>query len=107
MRDIALTLLADYYEVEIKSVEIQIYPPPMKKARFVGYDGQILGPTFIQNKGEEAIVRFINRRLDQCAKRCETCTDFTHLPLDGDRSSSIHLHGSYSRSPFDGYADDV
>src|ERR1700760_3101033 len=75
-----------YYEIEIKPVEIQIYPPPLKKARFVGYDGVIPGPTFIQNKGEEAIVRFINH---------------------GDRSSSIHLHGSYSRAPFDGYADDV
>ncbi|KAF2999037.1 hypothetical protein E8E13_008447 [Curvularia kusanoi] len=78
--------VVNYYEIDIKPVEIQIYPPPMKKARFVGYDGQIPGPTFIQNKGEEAIVRFINH---------------------GDRSSSIHLHGSYSRAPFDGYADDI
>jgi FtsP/CotA-like multicopper oxidase with cupredoxin domain len=76
----------NYYEIEIKPVEIQIYPPPMKKARFVGYDGMIPGPTFMQQKGEEAIVRFINH---------------------GDRSSSIHLHGSYSRAPFDGYADDI
>ncbi|KAF2734232.1 Cupredoxin [Polyplosphaeria fusca] len=78
--------IINYYEIDIKPVEIQIYPPPMKKARFVGYDGSIPGPTFIQNKGEEAIVRFINH---------------------GDRSSSIHLHGSYSRAPFDGYADDI
>lgn len=78
--------LINYYEINIQPVEIQIYPPPMKKARFVGYDGQIPGPTFIQNKGEEAIVRFINH---------------------GDQSSSIHLHGSYTRAPFDGYADDV
>lgn len=78
--------VVNYYEIDIKPVEIQIYPPPMKKARFVGYDGQIPGPTFIQNKGDEAVVRFINH---------------------GDRSSAIHLHGSYSRAPFDGYADDI
>lgn len=75
----------NYYEIDIKPVEIQIYPG-LKKARFVGYDGMIPGPTFMQNKGEEAIVRFINH---------------------GDRSSSIHLHGSYTRAPFDGYADDI
>lgn len=37
-------------------------------------------------KGREAIVRFIN---------------------DYDRPSSIHLHGSYSRTAFDGWAEDV
>jgi bilirubin oxidase len=78
--------IVNYYEIDIKPLEVQVYPPPMKKARFVGYDGLIPGPTFMQNKGEEAIVRFINH---------------------GDRNSSIHLHGSYTRAPFDGYADDV
>lgn len=78
--------IINYYEINIRPVEVQIYPLPMKKARFVGYDGQIPGPTFLQNKGEEAVVRFINH---------------------GDRASSIHLHGSYTRAPFDGYADDV
>jgi bilirubin oxidase len=58
----------------------------MKKARYVGYDGIVPGPTFMQEKGEEAIVRFVNH---------------------GDRASSIHLHGSYTRAPFDGYADDT
>lgn len=37
-------------------------------------------------QGREAIVRFINH---------------------GDRPVSQHLHGSYSRAPFDGYADDI
>lgn len=36
-------------------------------------------------RGNEAIVRFIN---------------------EYDRPSSIHLHGSYSRTPFDGWAED-
>ena len=25
----------------------------------------------------------------------------------GDRANSVHLHGSFSRAPFDGWADDV
>jgi bilirubin oxidase len=37
-------------------------------------------------KGREAVVRFINHQT---------------------RPSSIHLHGSYSRTPFDGWAEDV
>lgn len=37
-------------------------------------------------QGREAVVRFINH---------------------ADRATSVHLHGSFSRSPFDGYADDI
>lgn len=52
----------------------------------MGYDGLIPGPTFMQEKGQEAVVRFVNH---------------------GDLANSVHLHGSYSRAPFDGYADDT
>ncbi|KAK0119247.1 hypothetical protein ONS95_008098 [Cadophora gregata] len=44
------------------------------------------GPTIHVTRGEEAVVRFINK---------------------SKRDSSIHLHGSYSRTPFDGWAEDV
>lgn len=37
-------------------------------------------------KGREAVVRFINH---------------------GDKANSVHLHGSYSRAPFDGWAEDI
>jgi hypothetical protein len=37
-------------------------------------------------KGREAIVRFKNH---------------------GDKALSVHLHGSYSRAPFDGWAEDI
>ncbi|KAK4980918.1 hypothetical protein LTR66_002469 [Elasticomyces elasticus] len=76
----------DYYEVEIKPLEQQIYPG-LKKARLIGYDGISPGPTFHMEKGREAVVRFINRQ--------------------GDRANSVHLHGSYSRAPFDGWAEDT
>lgn len=75
----------DYYEVDIKPFEQQVYPN-LGKTRLVGYDGMAPGPTFMMRKGTEAVVRFINH---------------------SDRTNSVHLHGSYSRAPFDGWADDV
>ncbi|ORX99874.1 Cupredoxin [Clohesyomyces aquaticus] len=75
----------DYYEVEVKPFTQQVYPG-LKPAQLVGYDGISPGPTFRMEKGREAVVRFIN-----------------HAEMD----ISIHLHGSYSRAPFDGWAEDV
>ncbi|PVH83779.1 hypothetical protein DL98DRAFT_585247 [Cadophora sp. DSE1049] len=73
-----------YYEIDIKPLQQQVYPG--KQTRLVGYDGLSPGPTFMMEKGVEAIVRFINH---------------------GDRANSVHLHGSYSRAPFDGWAEDT
>jgi bilirubin oxidase len=75
----------NYYEVNIQPVDVQIYPN-LPKTRLVGYDGMVPGPTFMMEQGTEAIVRFINH---------------------GDRANSVHLHGSYSRAPFDGWAEDT
>ncbi|KAL1604037.1 hypothetical protein SLS60_005629 [Paraconiothyrium brasiliense] len=75
----------DYYEVEIKPFEQQVYKG-LKPAQLVGYDGISPGPTFRMEKGREAIVRFVNH---------------------GEKDISVHLHGSYSRAPFDGWAEDV
>jgi hypothetical protein len=40
----------DYYEIEVKDCEKQIYPdrPPTK---YVGYDGQVPGPKFVMQQG--------------------------------------------------------
>ncbi|KAF2756142.1 Cupredoxin [Pseudovirgaria hyperparasitica] len=75
----------DYYELEIKPFQRKQYPNLAKSARMVGYDGQFPGPTIDIEQGRESVVRYIN---------------------NGDRPASTHLHGSYSRAPFDGYADD-
>ncbi|KAF1992593.1 Cupredoxin [Aulographum hederae CBS 113979] len=75
----------DYYEVDIKPLTQQVYPN-LGKTRLVGYDGISPGPTFMMNQGRESIVRFINH---------------------ADRANSVHLHGSYSRAPFDGWAEDT
>ncbi|KAM0708683.1 hypothetical protein Q7P35_005335 [Cladosporium inversicolor] len=75
----------EYYEVDIKTFEQQVYPN-LGKTKLVGYDGMAPGPTFMVKKGTEAVVRFINH---------------------GEKPNSVHLHGSYSRAPFDGWADDT
>ncbi|TPX07925.1 uncharacterized protein E0L32_010380 [Thyridium curvatum] len=74
-----------YYEVEIKPFTQQVYPN-LRKANLVGYDGMSPGPTFIIPRGTESVVRFIN-----------------NAPAE----NSVHLHGSFSRAPFDGWAEDV
>jgi FtsP/CotA-like multicopper oxidase with cupredoxin domain len=63
-----------YYEIEIKQFTQQVYPN-LGPATLWGYDGTSPGPTFIQEKGTEAVVRFIN---------------------NGHMANSVHLHGSYS-----------
>lgn len=74
-----------YYELEIKPFTKQIYPN-LKPARLVGYDGIAPGPTFIVPVGTETVVRIINSATDE---------------------TSVHLHGSPSRAPFDGWAEDL
>ncbi|KAL2358047.1 bilirubin oxidase precursor [Cryomyces antarcticus] len=75
----------DFYQINIEKFDAQTYPD-LNKTSYVGYNGTAPGPTFHMTKGREAVVRFVNNY---------------------DRPSSIHLHGSYSRTPFDGWAEDV
>lgn len=74
-----------YYEIEIKPFTHQVYPGK-QPAQLVGYDGISPGPTFVIPRGTETVVRFIN-----------------HAAIE----NSVHLHGSPSRAPFDGWAEDV
>ncbi|THV66965.1 oxidase cueO precursor [Aureobasidium pullulans] len=75
----------DYYEVDIKPLEVQVYPN-LGKTRLVRYDGQNPGPTFMMTKGREAVVRFINH-----ADRANSTTNMIRI----------------ARAPFDGRADDT
>jgi bilirubin oxidase len=52
----------------------------------IGYDGMFPGPTIVVPRGTESVVRFMNR---------------------GDRPNSVHIHGSPSRAPFDGWTEDI
>lgn len=74
-----------YYEIEIKPFTQQVYPN-LKPAKLVGYDGMSPGPTIVVPKGTETVVRFLN---------------------NASVENSVHLHGSPSRAPFDGWAEDI
>ncbi|KAI1083361.1 Cupredoxin [Whalleya microplaca] len=74
-----------YFEIEIRPFEQQVYPN-LSPARLVGYDGISPGPSFVIPRGTETVVRFIN---------------------NADMQNSVHLHGSPSRAPFDGWAADL
>ncbi|KAH7041563.1 Cupredoxin [Microdochium trichocladiopsis] len=74
-----------YFEVNIQPLTQQVYPGK-SPAKLVGYDGYSPGPTFYMERGVESVVRFINK---------------------SPTASSIHLHGSYSRAPWDGWAEDL
>ncbi|KAJ3579290.1 hypothetical protein NPX13_g1273 [Xylaria arbuscula] len=74
-----------YFEIEEKLFQQQVYPN-LGPATLVGYDGMSPGPTFIIPRGQETVVRFVN---------------------NAQRETSVHLHGSPSRAPFDGWAADT
>lgn len=75
----------DFYEVKIQQFTKNLFPN-LGDATLIGYDGMAPGPTFKVKKGRETVVRFVNEYY---------------------RNSSIHLHGSFSRAPFDGWAADT
>ncbi|KAI1338635.1 Cupredoxin [Xylariaceae sp. FL0016] len=74
-----------YFEIEMKPFQQQVYPG-LLPATLHGYDGMSPGPTFVIPRGQESVVRFVN---------------------NVERETSVHLHGSPSRAPFDGWANDT
>ncbi|KAF2118746.1 bilirubin oxidase [Lophiotrema nucula] len=76
-----------YYEIEIKKFDQQVYPGK-SPAHLIGYDGISPGPSIVVEKGTETVVRFLNNPANP-------------------RENSVHLHGSPSRAPFDGWAEDI
>lgn len=84
----------DFYEVKITPFTKKFFPDIAGPgATLVGYDGTEPGPTFLIAKGIETLVRVVNDNSDTNG--------------GNGRSSVLHLHGSYSRPPFDGWAHDL
>ena len=74
----------DFYSLTIEPFESQIYPD-LGPVHLIGYNGMSPGPTFVVDRGQETIVRALNR---------------------GSLSASLHLHGSATQAVWDGWADD-
>lgn len=83
----------DYYEIRISPFTKKYFPALPGSARLVGYDGTEPGPTFLIPKGRETVVRVISENSEAGG--------------GNGRNSAVHLHGSASRTPFDGWAQDV
>ncbi|KAI5776508.1 Cupredoxin [Geopyxis carbonaria] len=76
----------DFYEIKIQDFTTQVYPN-LPATAVQGYNAQIPGPLFrVTAGGPRSVVRFINQVANP---------------------ASIHLHGSPSRPPFDGWAEDT
>ncbi|GAB7338390.1 hypothetical protein MBLNU457_4685t1 [Dothideomycetes sp. NU457] len=75
----------DFYEMTIEPYERQVYPN-LGNSSFVGYNGISPGPTYWIPRGRQTIVRLHNNMQNQ---------------------ASLHLHGSDTHAPWDGWADDV
>ncbi|KAI0997816.1 Bilirubin oxidase [Podosphaera aphanis] len=77
----------DFYELTVRPFTKQIYPN-LNATVMVGYNGIYPGPTFKVLQGTQSLVRVVNDK-------------------SSPNPASVHLHGSYSRAPFDGWADDM
>lgn len=74
----------DYYSVVIEPFQQQVYPN-LGPADLIGYNGMAPGPTYMVERYHETVIRYLNH---------------------GDSPSAVHLHGSYTHSPWDGWAQD-
>lgn len=74
----------DYYEITMRKERVEILPG--LKTEIWSYNGMAPAPTIIDGKGQQTVVRFINKL---------------------DIETSIHLHGMASLPQYDGYANDL
>jgi spore coat protein A, manganese oxidase len=75
----------DYYQVNVNKTSVSIIPG--LSTEVFSYNGLIPGPTIMQRKDRQSVVRFIN--------------DSIGTP------TSTHLHGMASLPQYDGYAEDL
>jgi FtsP/CotA-like multicopper oxidase with cupredoxin domain len=82
-----------YYSIEQRQVQAEILPG--LRTTIWGYNGITPGPTIVNQQGQQALVRQINRLPD------------VHPFLRYNVWTSTHLHGSCSLPQYDGYASDI
>jgi hypothetical protein len=74
----------DFFETTIEPFQKQIYPD-LGPANLVGYNGVAPGPTYYVKKGTQTVIRYHNNHTDD---------------------SVVHLHGSSTHTPWDGWPSD-
>lgn len=83
----------DHYAITMRESVLEILPG--YRTRVWGYEGMFPGPTIDVPRGRATVVRQVNQ------------LPAAHPTLGYRPDSSVHLHGSASLPPFDGYASDV
>ncbi|KAG2440724.1 hypothetical protein HXX76_003581 [Chlamydomonas incerta] len=100
-------MTVDAYEIDIYATAKNIGCPAGKPTWLLTYNGSVPGPSFRVLKGRQTLVRFNNRLTPANL----TGTPFSEFhPCEGTRSGrpiSVHLHGSASLAPYDGWAEDT
>ncbi|KAG2437396.1 hypothetical protein HXX76_006048 [Chlamydomonas incerta] len=100
-------LTVDAYEIDIYTAAKDIGCPAGKPTWVMTYNGSVPGPSLRVLKGRQTLVRFNNRLTPANL----TGTPFSEFhPCEGPRSGrpiSVHLHGSASLAPYDGWAEDT
>lgn len=95
-----------YYEVDIHQFSQNVYPD-RGNATLWGYDGISPGPTFIMEKGTEAVVRFINHARLANSVHLHGSYSVSLLPCRSISAWSVYLLTAWKRAPFDGWAEDI
>jgi FtsP/CotA-like multicopper oxidase with cupredoxin domain len=97
------------YEIDIEEIRLNVFNNIINKCKtlptwFLSYNKKIPGPTIIIPTGHESLIRFnnkINRRyFKESYNPCLPNNNRIGRPI------SVHLHGSASLAPYDGWAED-
>ena len=97
------------YDIDIKETRLSVFGNAInkcinKETWFLSYNGVVPGPTIIIPTGHESIVRF-NNKITRTYFKSEFDPCLPNNKRLG-RPISVHLHGSASLPPYDGWAED-
>lgn len=97
------------YNIDIKETQLYAFDKTFNKCKnkqtwFLTYNNVIPGPTIIVPTGHESLVRF-NNKIERKYFKEEHDPCLAYNKRSG-RPISVHLHGSASLAPFDGWAED-
>lgn len=97
------------YEIDINEIQLSVFHNIIKECKlqktwFLSYNNMIPGPTIIIPTGHESLIRFNNKIARKYFKsEFDPCLPYKKR---SGRPISVHLHGSASLAPYDGWAED-
>ena len=97
------------YEINVNEVQLPAFKNIFTECKnkltwFISYNNVIPGPTIVIPTGHESLIRF-NNNIQRTYFKSEYDPCLPYKKRSG-RPFSVHLHGSASLPPFDGWAED-